>query len=75
MLKQRKHSQLDDQSSPNGNYYLSKDNFFLINRYIYYCTDAKEENDIDDVADDDNNDDECSTDRSDDSQKTFVFAD
>jgi hypothetical protein len=71
MLKQRKHSPFDDQSSPDGSHYLRKSFFlfsFLINNYNYFYIDIKED-------DDDVDEDECSTDGSDTSQKALVFAD
>jgi hypothetical protein len=70
MLKQRKHSPFDDQSSPDGNHYLRKyfSFFFIHFLLISFYIDIKED-------DDEVDDDECSTDGSDNSQKALVFAD
>ena len=72
MLKQRKHSPFDDQSSPDGSHYLRKDFFFSINYFDnyfhFYNIDVKD--DDDDMDDDD----DCSSDGSESSQKALVFA-
>jgi hypothetical protein len=70
MLKQRKHSPFDDQSSPDGSHYLSKYffKFFHWKFELFFHIDMKDD-------DDEVDDDECSTDGSEISQKALVFAD